>query len=133
MTLSAQEAMEAIAEIEESTPQQLKKKRSHTRIAVRAKVLAQPANTSDRQAFQTEGVLGDISCGGCLGLFSRPLKVGDLYRLSFDRGMLDLEPMFARCLRCRLVREEAFEAGFSFFQSVDLSALDKNEGDGLFD
>lgn len=133
MPLSAREAIEAIAEIEKNTPQQVKQQRSHARIAVRAKVLAQPASTSSRNRFQTQGVLGDVSRGGCLILFADPLRVGDIYRLSFDRGTLDLEPQFARCLRCRLVREDAFEAGFSFFHSIDLSALEKGSGDELFD
>ena len=133
MTLTAQEAIDTIAEIEKNTPQQVKKMRSHARIAVRAKVLAQPASTSKRNAFQTQGVVGDISQGGCLILFADPLRVGDIYRLAFDRNTLDLEPLFARCLRCRLVREDAFEAGFSFFNPIDLSAFQKAGGDGLFD
>ena len=62
-----------------------------------------------------------------------PLRVGDMYRLSFDRSMLNLEPLIARCVRCRLVREDSFEAGFSFFQPVDLSALKTSEEDSLFD
>ncbi len=133
MTLTAQEALEAMAEIEQNTPQQIKKLRSHARIAVRAKVVAQPANSSQRNSFQTQGVLGDISRGGCLILFSDPILVGDLYRLSFDRSMLDLEPIFCRCLRCRLVRENAFEAGFSFFHPLDLSGLEKPNESELFD
>ena len=66
-------------------------------------------------------------------LFSDPLLVGDIYRLSFERSTIPLEPMFARCLRCRLVREDAFEAGFSFFNPIDLTALEKKCSDGLFD
>ncbi len=132
MTLTAEEALDAMAEIEQNTPQQIKTKRSHARIAVRAKVTAQPANSSQRNSFQTHGVLGDISRGGCLILFSDPLAVGDVYRLSFDRSVLDIEPLFARCLRCRLVRENAFEAGFSFFQSLDLSRLERKDSEELF-
>ena len=94
MTLTAQEAVEAIAEIEQNTPQQVKKLRSHARIAARAKVVAQPANTSKRNRFQTQGVLGDISRGGCLILFSDPLLVGDIYRLSFERSTI---PASSRC------------------------------------
>ena len=133
MALTAKEALEAMAEIEQNTPQQIKKMRSHARIAVRAKVLAQPANSSQRNGFQTSGVLGDISRGGCLILFSDPLMVGDIYRLSYERRVLDLDPMFARCLRCRLVREDAFEAGFSFFNPLDLSSLEKPDENELFD
>jgi c-di-GMP-binding flagellar brake protein YcgR len=133
MTLTAKEALETMAEIERNTPQQMKTLRSNTRITMRAKVTAQPANSSQRNSFQTHGVLGDISSGGCLILFSDPLAVGDVYRLSCDRSVLDIEPLFARCLRCRLVRENAFEAGFSFFQPIDLSKLEKGDSEELFE
>ena len=66
-------------------------------------------------------------------LFSSPIGVGDVYRLSFDRSVLDLESLFVRCLRCRLVREDAFEAGFSFFQPVDLTKLETHQSEELFD
>jgi hypothetical protein len=133
MTLTTQEALAAMAEIQRNASPQARTMRSHSRIAVRAKVTAQPANSSARNGFRTQGIVGDISSGGCMVLFSDPLAVGDVYRLMFDRAMLDLEPLFARCLRCRLVREDAFEAGFSFFRPVDLSNLEQADAAGLFD
>jgi c-di-GMP-binding flagellar brake protein YcgR len=133
MTLTTQEALEAMAEIQRNTSSQVKIMRSYDRIAVRAKVTAQPANSTQRNSFRTQGIVGDISRGGCMILFPDPLSVGDVYRLAFDRETLDLEPLFARCLRCRLVREDAFEAGFSFFRPVDLSNLEHADPAGLFD
>jgi hypothetical protein len=133
MAITTEVALEAMAEIERNTPQQVKTMRSLAPISVRAKVTAQPANSSQRNTFQATGVLGDISRGGCLVLFSTPIGVGDVYRLSFDRSVLDLESLFVRCLRCRLVREDAFEAGFSFFQPVDLTKLEKHDSEELFD
>lgn len=133
MTISVEDATEALADIQNNTPQRIKRKRSHTRLSIRAKVFTQPANTSERNRFRMQGVLGDISRGGCLILLPEPLAVGDIYRLSFERGELDLDPLFARCLRCRLVREDAFEAGFSFFYPVDLPAAEKHGSDELLD
>ena len=34
--------------------------------------------------------------------------------------VLDLPIVFGRCLRCKLIREDAFEAGFSFFTPIHL-------------
>ena len=134
MTVSAVEALEAIAEIEQSTPENIKQMRSSARISIRAKVIAQPGNASQRNSFQSQGVLGDISHGGCLILFPDPLRVGDIYRLTFDKSVLPVEPTFGRCLRCRLIREDAFEAGFSFFNQVDLSKVAKQtRSSDLFD
>ena len=124
MTLSAQEALAAIAEMERNTPEQIKRLRSHQRIAIRAKVTVQPGNSSQRTQQGIDAVLGDISRGGCQLLSPEPLGVGDIYHLAFQRDDLDLEPVFARCLRCRLIREGAFECGFGFFKQLDLSHLE---------
>ena len=70
--------------------------------------------------FKVKGVTGDISEGGCSVLLPIPVPVGDVFRLHFDRSQLDLPMTFARCLRCRLVREDAFEAGFVFFKAIAL-------------
>ncbi len=133
MQVPAADTLAAMAELERNTPDQVKQLRSDTRISVRAKVTARPANSSGRNSFQCDGVLGDISRGGCLVLFPTPLRVGDIYRLSFDRKVLNLNAIFARCLRCRLIREDAFEAGFSFFQSIDLTGLDVRRPSDLLD
>ena len=60
---------------------------------------------------------------------SRPVLVGDVYQLHFAKGELDLPILYARCLRCRLVREDAFEAGFAFFEKIVL-ATDERDADG---
>ena len=51
---------------------------------------------------------------------SVPLQVGDVYKLEIEKGELDLPILYARCLRCRLVREDAFETGFAFFTTIKL-------------
>jgi hypothetical protein len=49
-----------------------------------------------------------------------PVIAGDIYRLVFDRETLDLPMTFAQCMRCRQLRENAFEVGFRFFVPVTL-------------
>ncbi len=38
--------------------------------------------------------------------------------------MEDVPLVFARCVRCRLLREEAFEAAFAFFSDVSIASLE---------
>ena len=83
-------------------------------------MILQPANSSEVLKLKIQGSLGDISTGGCRLLTPVPLGVGDVYRLTFDVAELDLPLCFARCLRCRLLREDAFEVGFSFFAPLCL-------------
>jgi hypothetical protein len=114
------DSLELLAELERSTPDAVKKARAHTRLEVRCKVFAQPGDMSRRLDMKLQGVTGDISKGGCQALFPLPLHVGDIFSLSFDRSVLDIPPVLARCMRCRMIRDDAFETGLSFFVHVDL-------------
>lgn len=122
------EALDLILELEKNTAEHVKEKRAHARLVVRCKVVARPGNLSQRDSLKVEGVTGDVSDGGCQILFPRPLMVGDIYQLSFDRKVLDIQPLLAICRRCRTVRDDAFEAGFAFFRSVPINeALGKGK------
>jgi hypothetical protein len=125
-------AFELLTELERQTPEEIRRQRTTHRIALRARVLIQPGNASEMLKLKVKGVLGDISSGGCRIVSPLPLRVGDVYRLSFEPEELDLPLTFARCLRCRLVREDVFETGFQFFRPVHLpaAASRRDGGDG---
>ncbi len=114
------ETLELLAELERSTPDAVKRARAHTRLDIRCKVFAQPGDMSRRLDMKLQGMTGDISRGGCQALFPLALHVGDIFFLSFDRSVLDVAPVLARCMRCRMIREDAFETGLAFFNSVEL-------------
>lgn len=112
-----------LQELEQQTPEAIRRQRSSERQSIKIGVQIRPGNASDRVAgADVEGVTGDVSTGGCRLMTSRPLRVGDVYQLRFDKQELDLPIIYARCLRCRLVREDAFESGFVFFEKVELSS-----------
>ena len=83
-------------------------------------MILQSGNASELLSFKVKGVTGDISQGGCSVLFPIAARVGDIYRLEFDQETLALPLTFARCVRCRLIREDAYEAGFAFFKAITL-------------
>jgi len=118
--VTSEEAFDVLRDLERNTPEEIRRQRAHFRLAIKAGVILQPGNASDMLSFKVKGVTGDVSAGGCSGLFPVPARVGDIYRLQFDRKTLDLPLTFARCVRCRLVREDAFEVGFSFFSPISL-------------
>ncbi len=132
-TLSENDALESLADLEHNKSDVVKRARSSSRIRIKSKVIAQPGNSGDRLKSKVQGVTGDISAGGCQILFPIPLRVGDIYWLTFDRNVLDIDSVFGRCLRCRLIREDAYEAGFKFFQPIDLSgAVESSNTEALF-
>jgi hypothetical protein len=114
------EAFHLIQELSANTPDAIRRQRAHFRLSIKAELIAQPGNASDMLKLKVKGVTGDVSEGGCSAIFPIPMQVGDIYRLQFDRSSLDLPLVFARCVRCRLVREDAFETGFAFFAHICL-------------
>ena len=123
------DALQALSELERNTDAAILAQRSSERIDIQARIFVRPANASQRHQFTIEGVTADVSNGGCMALFSRPIMVGDMFWITFDDERLRLGSLFARCLRCRMVREDAYETGFRFLNDVDLaSALTSSEG-----
>lgn len=109
-----------LKDIENQTSENIRQKRAHERITIKVHVILQPGNSSACLDFKVQGVTGDISSGGCRSMFPIPVTVGDIYRLQFDKSQLDIPLVFARCMRCKLISEDAFEAGFAFFQAIRL-------------
>ena len=123
---ASDDAFNLLQDLEKNTPDEIRSQRSSFRLAIKSGVTLQPGNTSEFLSLKVKGVTGDISQGGTSILFPIAPRVGDIYRLTFDRSMLDLPLTFARCVRCRLVREDAFEVGFSFFCPITLSESETN-------
>ncbi len=97
----------------------VKEKRINGRFKLKASCWVSPGNLSQRAEFSYEGSTRDFSAGGLLAVFPSPLAVGDIYHLSFDREILDLAPLIARCIKCRMLGEDAFEIALAFFQAVE--------------
>ncbi len=118
-----------IDELSQSTPEAVKKMRSHTRLSIRVNVVVEPASLSHRTGVRLQGITGDVSAGGTQILLPRPLNIGDVYQVSFDRQTLDVQDVFAICLRGRQVRPDAFEAGLRFLEAITLPAPERDDHD----
>lgn len=111
-----------LASLERQTQEAIARQRTSARHDLKLKVTVVPGNSSQRLALQVRGVTADLSRGGCRLILPVPLGVGDVYRLEFDASEHALPAVFARCLRCRLMREDAFESGVQFFTPIELPA-----------
>ncbi len=116
-------AHDLLKELEQQTPEAIRRLRSSERHEVQSGVQIRSANASAINEPTIEGVTGDVSPGGCRIMSNVPLRVGDVYKLEIEKGELELPILFARCLRCRLVREDAFESGFAFFNTIKLDEV----------
>jgi hypothetical protein len=113
-------AFNLLHELEQNRPDDIRRQRRHFRISIKAQVFLQSGNASEMLDYKLRGTTGDISEGGCSALFPIPIAVGDVYRLAFERRELELPVIFCRCVRCRLIRDDAYEAGFVFFSPISL-------------
>ncbi len=116
-----------IADLQRQSMDQIQKLRAHERVAVKMPVVLQPGNSSQLHELKLEGLTGDISEGGCAVVFDAPVNVGDVYRLQIDSPEHDLPLVFARAVRCRMMRETAFEVGFRFFNPLRLPKTQVDE------
>ncbi len=112
---------ELLDELQNQTLDNLCVLRKHQRVEIRVPLVLAPGNSSSREPA-IEGHTIDVSSGGCLGIFTRPVLVGDIYRVQIEDPRLDVPAVYARCLRCRLTREDAFEAAFTFFSQLSFGA-----------
>ncbi len=117
---SQADAIDFFDELDRNTPAEIRARRGHFRVMIKAGVTMCSGNTSELRDYKVKGVTGDISQGGCALLLPIPARVGDVYRLDFERAKIDLPTTFARCVRAYLVREDAFECGFRFFSTISL-------------
>ncbi|MEZ6109211.1 MAG: PilZ domain-containing protein [Pirellulaceae bacterium] len=114
------DAVEALLSLDKSSDKVFQAQRAHARFESNSTITIKAANASQREDINFSAICNDISAGGCRVLSNKALMVGDLFFLVFERGQLDVPPVFARCLRCRFLREETFEMGFAFLTPVEL-------------
>ncbi|MBK7877329.1 MAG: PilZ domain-containing protein [Planctomycetes bacterium] len=111
---------ELLQTLERQKSEEIARQRLFSRIDTKLKVVVRPANSSQLLEFKVQGLTADISRGGTRLILPLPLGVGDVYRLEFDTTEHKLPLVFGRCLRCRLLREDAFEVGVQFFAQIEL-------------
>lgn len=119
--------LDAIGELEQNTKSRIQTRRGNNRVELNCDVVVLPGNVSDRGTVKFEGSCRDISPPGCRLILNHPITVGDIYLVSFQTSPKALDPMFGRCVRCHMIREDAFEVGLSFFAPISLSEISPEE------
>ncbi|MFO0827152.1 MAG: PilZ domain-containing protein [Phycisphaerales bacterium] len=117
---------ELVKELASNTAAEVQAKRLHPRFTVALPVVARPANFSDRAAAGATGRTVDISQGGCMVIFEQAVYVGDVYAIDVDRRNTKLPLIYARCVRARMLHDDAIEAGFAFFTALDVTELSES-------
>jgi hypothetical protein len=107
-----------VNELARNTPENIAAQRRHARLTVTGKMSALSADVDLDDCVA--GVAVDVSAGGCMGVFTKPPRVGNVYRIRLESAEARIPVTFARCLRVRLLREDAFEAGFAFFVPAEI-------------
>ncbi len=125
--------VELLKDLERQSIEEIQKLRAHERVDARVDIDVRPGNASDYAIATIKATTSDISEGGCGMVSTVPIGVGDIYRLEFDRKKVDIPVVFARCVRCRLLRESAYEVAMAFFTPISLSDAKQEDKQGLLD
>ena len=116
--LSPEESFKVLEELELNQPKDVMEIRCIDEVEVKATVWVEPGNASDRDGHKLVGMSSRIGKMNVTTVFPRALRVGDVYRVTFDKDSLDLEPCYALCRRCRFVNADTFESMLTFFAPV---------------
>ena len=112
--------LEAVNTLQSNNAQAIEMQRKHHRFEIRTRVIVHPSDSIDRGSSNWLGECHDISKGGCRLLTEKPLQLGSVYWIEFEPTRVKLDPVFARCVRGNLLRENAFEFGMSFLTPIEL-------------
>lgn len=122
--------LQALGDLESQTATD-SSRRGNNRISLNCAARLLPGNVSDRSVKpNVDGTCRDISTGGCRVVLKSSLIVGDLYLMQLATSA-GIDPVFARCVRCHMIREDAFECGLEFLNPVALPF--ENDADSLLD
>lgn len=114
-------ALDALGELEKNTSDAILAQRKSKRIEIHAGVQVRAGNASERHQFKIQGMTADISDGGTKLLLPCPITPGDIYLLEFDKDQFRIGSQLARCRRCVMINEDAFEVGLRFFHDIDVA------------
>lgn len=123
--------LELLKDLERQSIDEIRKLRAHERIDTKIRLVIQPGDSSRLGELRAQAHTSDVSAGGCCAISASPVGVGDIFRLTFDRSQLDIPMVFARCVRCRLLREDAFETAFAFFSPISLQGSSEDSEQDL--
>lgn len=115
------DAIESLKQLEISSQSAVLQKRGQTRLTIEIAVTIQRGDSSRRGELTVSASSSDVSNTGCRLLAPCPVLPGDIYWLSFAANPAGIGNVMARCVRCHMIREGAFEIGMSFFDEIDLS------------
>lgn len=127
------EDLELLQDLERQSVEEIRKLRAHERIDLRIQLQIRPGNASQWREEPLLATTNDVSAGGCGAISPAPLLVGDIYRLEFERGKIDVPVVYARCVRCRQLRDDAFEVAMAFFNPIPMVAGKKPASKDLLD
>jgi hypothetical protein len=95
--------------------------RGNNSTRTRLRVEVQDGNVADRRAVLTELQTTEVNQQGVIGLASRPVMVGSVFHLRFERGAVSTPATLAVCDRCTMLGDESFELRFRSMQRLQIT------------
>ena len=87
--MNAEESFKVLEELELNQPKDVVDARCVDEVEIKVTVWVEPGNSSERSDQKLVGTSSRVSRMSVTTVFPQPLKVGDIYRITFDRDALD--------------------------------------------
>lgn len=78
-------------------------------------------NAGERDSVLTSLQTSAVSSTGLAGIAAKPLMVGSVFHMQFDRKTIDVPPALAICDRCTMLSDTSFELRFRFIQPIEVA------------
>lgn len=85
---------------------------------VQAPVEIHAGNLSERSDTGIRGQTRELQHGGVTCILEKPVLVGNVFYLEFDKAQLDIAPQLTVCERCALISPTAFDVHFAFVEPI---------------
>ena len=92
--------------------------RKHRRLELTAPLRVYPGKIAN--GTEIVGICQDISRSGLGAILNKAAPVGESMWLIINDDKFSDGPVHAQCVRCRMLPQSLFEAGFLFFSHLDL-------------
>ncbi len=116
--LDSEENFAVLEELELNQPENVMEVRCVGEVEIKATVWVEPSNATDRDGHKLAGTSSRIGELNVTTVFRQPLSVGDVYRITFDRKSVNLNPCYALCSKCCLVNEVTFQSTLTFLVPI---------------
>lgn len=114
------ELYESVEELRLNSPIEVRDVRQQNDVHANVPITIQPADICARDSLTIMGTSRKLAPQRLLVTCERPVAVGSVFHVTFDRSVIDVDAALGLCDRCVMLNATAFEVGIQFVHQLEL-------------